>query len=85
MFPLRKWGCGEGRGLFVCVGCIVWGTGSVGKGFYRGWGQFRGGIVVKRSAAERSDAQRSGVERLGIVSRVDQERSYRYFVEVVKP
>ena len=57
MFPLRKGGMWRGEGvLCVCGGCIVWGTGSVGKGFYRGWGQFRGGIVVKRSATERSGA-----------------------------
>ena len=41
-------------------GCIVRGTGSDGKGIYRGLGGgFRGGIVAERSVAEPSEAERS--------------------------
>ena len=46
--------------VYVWGGVFLGGDGGVGKGFYRGWGQFRGGIVVKRSATERSAAERSG-------------------------
>ena len=34
-------------------------TGTAGDGFYRVWGKFWGGIVAKRSGAERSLAKLS--------------------------
>ena len=44
-------------------GCIVRGTGSDGKGIYRGLGVFRGGIGAEHNVAERSVAEQSEAKR----------------------